>query len=88
MCRKSKNDCLQSFETSILDDGDFFERSNAFGSNHHLVNIQKLIFTHFRTLFVFLTQKKIRSYLEKGYLPIIIILRPNNTQPRQTSFKN
>ena len=97
MCRKSKNDCLQSFETSILDDGDFFERSNAFGPNHHLVNIQKLIFTHFRTLFVYLTQKKIRSYLddndkanlqEKGYLPIIIILRPNNTQPRQTSFKN
>jgi len=48
-------------------------------------------------LFVYLTQKKIRSYLddndkanlqEKGYLPIIIILRPNNTQPRQTSFKN
>ena len=75
----------------------FFERSNAFGSNHHLVNIQKLIFTHFRTLFVYLTQKKIRSYLddndkaslqEKGHLPIIIILRPNNTQPRQTSFKN
>jgi hypothetical protein len=47
MCRKSKNDCLQSFETSILDDGDFFERSNAFGSNHHLVNIQKLIFYTF-----------------------------------------
>jgi hypothetical protein len=45
MCRKSKNDCLQSFETSILDDGDFFERSNEFGPNHHLVNIQKLIFT-------------------------------------------
>jgi hypothetical protein len=62
----------------FLDDGDFFERSNAFGPNHHLVNIQKLIFTHFRTLFVYLPQKKIRSYLddddkaslqEKGHLP-------------------
>ena len=73
MCRKFKNDCLQSFESSILDDGDFFERSNEFGPNHHLVNI------HFRTLFVYLSQKIIRSYLddyekavlhEKGDLPV------------------
>jgi len=55
------------------------EISLKFGPNHHLVNIQKLIFTHFRTLFVYLAQKKITSYLddddeaslqEKGHLPV------------------
>ena len=59
----------------MLDDGDFFERSNEFGPNHHLFNI-----THFSNIVCLpLSKKMITSYLdhdekavlhEKGHLPV------------------